>query len=217
MNEKEKNIILMSPRSNIGSKFQHGYNCIIEDDVEIGDNVKLGHNVVLKSGTIIKNNVEIGDNCCTTGVCLIGNGVGIRTGAIVSKGVILEDYVFYGPGVVSNHTKHVLHGRKSMLKEQFITYIGFGSVIGSQASLVAGVELDPLTIVGAAAVVTKSLKSGVWVGAPAKWRGDIPKAYKAMDFPLDMGKMYKTREVLDHFARNLKHLEESAYVEPWEV
>ena len=119
-----------------GSGLQIGELVIIEPEVIVGNNVKIGHRVTLKSGTIIKDNTIIDDHCITTGACIIGNHVNIRTGAIISKATIIEDYSFVGPGVITNHTKHVNHGRQDKVEDiQLLTYIGYGSVLGSRHPL----------------------------------------------------------------------------------
>jgi len=169
----------------IAKDFEHGKNLhlgnyvIIEPDVKVGNDAKIGHRATLKSGTIIGNNSILDDHCITTGACYIGNNVNVRTGAIVSKSVIIEDYCFYGPGVITNHTKNVIHGTEGQVPDvQLLTYIGFGSILGSQASTPAGVRIGPLTIVGGGTVVVSDLaEKSVYVGSPAKKKMDLPDNY----------------------------------------
>jgi acetyltransferase-like isoleucine patch superfamily enzyme len=189
-----------------GDNFKFGQNCIIEKDVIVGNNVTLGHNVILKSGTRFGDNIEFADLCVTTGACWVGNYVVFRTGAILSKSVIIEDKVFYGPGVVTNHTKHVSHMRPSMRKEQLITYIGYGSIIGTQASIVAGVKISPLTIIGGGGVVVKDLiEAGVYVGNPVKKIMGVPDEYK-IDIPENSGQIYMKKDVINHLKKYIKNL-----------
>jgi acetyltransferase-like isoleucine patch superfamily enzyme len=109
----------------------------------------------------------LGDGVLTTGSCSIGHNVNIRTGAIISKCVYIEDNVFIGPGVITNHTKHVM-GPKAE-SEKLITLIMRGSVIGSGAHLNAGVTIGENVTVGAGTVVTKDLlEEGTYVGNPAR-------------------------------------------------
>lgn len=123
-----------------GANFKCGYNVIIEEDVVVGDDVKLGHNVVLKSGTRLMNSVRFADYVKTTGICIVGNEVDARTGACISRSLIINDKAFIGPGVMTNHTKNVTHGRN--LKEvRLITRIGYGAQLGSQSSFTAGLTI----------------------------------------------------------------------------
>jgi len=77
-----------------GAGFDHGLQCIIDPDVVVGADVRLGHRVHLASGTRVLDDVEIADDCVTTGICLIGNHVRVRTGSCVSKSVIVDDWCF---------------------------------------------------------------------------------------------------------------------------
>jgi acetyltransferase-like isoleucine patch superfamily enzyme len=160
-----------------GSNFKCGLNVIIEEDVTVGDNVKLGHNVTLKSGTRVMNDVDLADYVKTTGVCIIGNGVGARTGACISKSVIINDNAFIGPGIMTNHTKNVMHKRN--LKEvQLITRIGYGAVIGSLSSLVAGLTIGDNVVIAAGSNVYKDiLEAGIYGGSPVKKIKDIDPAF----------------------------------------
>ncbi len=189
-----------------GNNFQIGHYCVIEEDVVVGNNVTLGHHVMLKKGTRFLDNVEFSDYCVTTGACWVGNNVAFRAGAILSKCVVVEDNVFYGPGVVTNHTKHVSHMRPTMKKEQLITNIGYGSILGTQASIVAGVDISPLSIVGGGGVVVKDLaESGVYVGNPVKKIMEVPDEY-ILDLPPNAGRMYLNNEVLSYLKKYIKNL-----------
>lgn len=197
---------IIHPSFRYGKNFKIGNFCVIEEDVIVGDNISLGNYVMLKSGTRFGNNVDFADCCVTTGACWVGNNVAFRTGAILSKSVIVEDNVFYGPGVITNHTKHVSHARPNMKKEQTVTNIGYGSIIGSQVSILAGINISPLSIVGGGSVVVKDLiEQGVYVGNPVKKIMKLPKEYK-IDLPLNAGKLYFTKDVFSHFKKYIKNL-----------
>lgn len=185
-----------------GKDFEHGLNCIIDPDVVIGDNVRLGHDVHLKSGTRILNDVEIADHCMTTGICIIGNHVRIRTASCISKSVIVDDWAFIAAGIMSSHTKHIYHGRPSMKKRQLITRIGYGAVIGSRTNLIAGITVSPGVIVGYNSNVTKDLSvlHGVYFGQPARlyqtlsesdpWYIEVPDDYEPYQFNEEMLEKY---------------------------
>jgi len=189
-------------------RFPGRYN-IIESGVTFGENVTLGNFCTIKqgcrigAGTVIGDYVRLGedswigagcriaDGVHTTGPCRIGDNVNIRTGAIISKRTILEDLVFVGPAVVTNHTKHVRHGRPGADVEKLVTYVGAGSVIGSQTAIVAGIHIAPLSIIGAASLGTKDIEDGhaVYMGAPWKRVADLPDEYD-MELPCTAGFMY---------------------------
>jgi UDP-3-O-[3-hydroxymyristoyl] glucosamine N-acyltransferase len=184
-----------------GSNLRVGHSSVIEEDVVVGDNVILGHNVVLKSGSRVGSNVIFADYSCTTGACIIGDNINIRTQAVISKSVILEDCVYIGPGVMTNHTKHVTHMRDNIKKEFRLTRIGYGSIIGSRVEILAGVSISPNVIVGGTSLVTKHIdKSGVYFGIPVRFFQDLTDEY----FLEGESKPYEFSE--DVIKRYLRHL-----------
>ena len=208
----------------VGSNLNIGHHCFIDEDVTIGDNVIIGHAVTIEPDVIIMNNVKIGhkatlksgtrignnsifdDHCVSTGACYIGDNVNIRTGAIISKSTIIEDNGFIGPGVITNHTKHVTHARPKVREEQLLTYICYGAVIGSQASLLAGITIGQQSIIGGGAVVVKDIEGyGIYVGSPSKRIADVPPEYRLVE-PENVGKMYLTKEILDLLKRYMPNL-----------
>ena len=206
-------------KSEIGIGTLIGQYTIIDDGVQVGKDCKIGHRVTLKAGTIMKNNSIIDDHCCTTGACYIGEHVNIRTGAIISKATIIEDWVFIGPGVITNHTKHVDHGRTNLPNDQLLTYISFGSIIGSQCSIVAGVYIGPHSVIGAGSVITKDIEgNGVYFGDPVKRVKDLPEDWKvdrSWDYPLkgEPGQMYLRLSIIEQIAEYVPGLRYGQFVE----
>lgn len=154
-----------------GAGFDHGLQCIIEPDVVVGADVRLGHRVHLASGTRVLDDVEIADDCVTTGICIIGNHVRVRTGSCISKSVIVDDWCFIAAGIMSSHTKNIDHGRPRAPRRQLITRYGYGSVIGSRANTNAGITIAPGAIVGYGAHVVLDLEvpNAVYYNKPNPW------------------------------------------------
>ncbi|MBU0571962.1 MAG: hypothetical protein KKC50_07990 [Candidatus Omnitrophica bacterium] len=197
-----------------GKNFKMGFYCVIEDDVEIGDDVKIGHFVTLKNGTRIGNRVIMADYCCTTGMCYIGNDVNIRTHSTISKGLIIEDRVFIGGGVLSSSKGTIIENKNPINEksstyaghvnpitrmQQLITRVGMGSLIGSSCNLAAGVIVGSNVIVGYASNICKNLiEPGIYYGNPAqKVRSipidmimDPPDGWEPHEFPSEMVKKY---------------------------
>lgn len=151
-----------------GAGFEHGLQCIIEPDVVVGDDVRLGHRVHLASGTRFGSDIEFADDCVTTGICILGDHVRVRTASCISKSVIVEDWAFVAAGTMSSHTKNIDHARPRAPKRQLITRYGYGCVIGSRTNTSAGVTVAPGAIVGYGAHVVLDLDTpnGVYFNDP---------------------------------------------------
>ncbi len=146
----------------------------------VADNVKLGKNVKIFAFTNLYG-CEIGDDS------KIGTFVEIQKGARVGsrckvsshsflcEGVILEDEVFIGHGVMFTNdrlprataTDGKLQTEADWKCES--TVIKKGASIGSGATLLCGITVGERAIVGAGSVVTKDVpKNAVVAGNPAK-------------------------------------------------
>lgn len=189
----------------IGNNCAIGNHTQISTGVRIGNNVKIGNGVTLKTGTRIGDDSIVDDHCITTGACWIGDCVNVRTGAIISKATVIENFVFIGPGVVTNHTKHVGYGRPKVNSVPLLTIIGFGAIIGSQVALVAGLEIAPLTIIGAGSVVTKNIEEpAIYAGNPLRRLKELP-----LEYVID-GPGWYPDEAVKHFERYMPELDISA-------
>lgn len=126
------------------------YGCSIGDDsfvgpfVEIQKNTTIGKNTKIQSHSFICELVSIGDKC------FIGHGV-----------MFIND--LFSEGRPAN-------GNKDFWKN---TKIGNNVSIGSNATILP-VEICDHVVIGAGAVVTKNIiKSGIYVGNPAKKINEI--------------------------------------------
>ena len=211
---------IIAPDFKHGANFKIGHNVIIEPDVIVGCGVELGNNVILMSGTRINSNVIMADYCCTTGACIIGNNVNIRTRTTISKCVIVEDNVFIGGGVMTSHTKHVPHCRDKVKSVQYLLRVGYGSIIGSHTILMAGVKIAPNSIIGGGSVVVRdTVKPGMYIGSPVEKIGNVPAEYwvsgksAKYDFSPDVIEKYLPNMLVDVKPnKNIAHREIVEYI-----
>lgn len=147
--------------------------CVISDDVEIGQEVKIFSFVNLygckigdrtKIGTFveIQKGVEIGCDCK------------ISSHTFICEGVFIKDQVFIGHNVTfindrypkATNTDGTLKTESDWTCER--TLIEKGVSIGSSATIMCGITIGANSIIGAGAVVTKSVPANcVVAGVPA--------------------------------------------------
>ena len=121
--------------------FSHLESCKIGNKVEIGPYARIRPETVLKEGSKIGNFVEIkksiiGKNSKVNHLSYIGDGT-IGKSVNIGAGTITCNY----DGVKKSKTK-----------------INDGAFIGSNSSLVAPVNIDKESIIGAGSVITKNVK-----------------------------------------------------------
>lgn len=115
----------------------------------------IGLNCNICAHTLIENDVKIGNN------------VTVKSGVYIWDGVEIEDDVFIGPCVAFTNDKNP---RSKHYPLEFLkTIIKKGASIGANATILPGIILGQNCMVGAGAVVTKSVPdNAVVVGNPAK-------------------------------------------------
>jgi UDP-2-acetamido-3-amino-2,3-dideoxy-glucuronate N-acetyltransferase len=114
----------------------------------------IGRNCNICDHTFIENDVVIGDN------------VTVKCGVQIWDGTRIEDDVFIGPNVSFTNDKFP---RSKAYPEQFLsTLVKSGASIGANATILPGITLGPNCMIGAGAVVTKSVPDNAMVvGNPA--------------------------------------------------
>jgi acetyltransferase-like isoleucine patch superfamily enzyme len=116
---------------------------------------KIGAECNICDGVFIENDVVVGDN------------VTVKCGVQLWDGVTIEDDVFVGPNVTFTND---IRPRSKVYPESFLrTTVEKGASIGANATILPGLRIGRKAMVGAGAVVTRSVPpNAIVVGNPAK-------------------------------------------------
>lgn len=134
-------------------------------DVIIGDDCNIGCHVFIESGVKISNRVTV------------------KNGISIWDGITIEDDVFLGPNCVLTND---LLPRSKGYTDNVKTLIKKGSSIGANATLLCGITIGEYSMIGAGAVVTKSVAPfSLVVGNPARFKYFISLKGKRLEFNND--------------------------------
>ena len=151
---------------------------MIDENVELGKNVKIYHpELVNLYGCKIGDNTKIGAFVEIQKGVIIGKNCKIQSHSFICDGVTIEDNCFIGHGVKfindlypqSTNDIGELETEEDW-KNRFVkTYVQNNVSIGSNATILGGIEIGGHSIVGAGSVVTKDVYCYTTVaGNPAK-------------------------------------------------
>ena len=140
----------------------------IDQNVRIGDYTKVWHFCHISKNATIGEHCSLGQNVYIGEDVVIGDNVKIQNNVSVYQGVTLEDYVFCGPSCV--FTNDLTPRSKYPKQKQYLkTLVKHGATIGANATILSGIEIGRHSVIGAGAVVTKSvLNQSIVIGNPAK-------------------------------------------------
>jgi UDP-2-acetamido-3-amino-2,3-dideoxy-glucuronate N-acetyltransferase len=150
----------VSPQAQIGTSTRIWHYAQIREDVVIGEHCIIGKNVYVDFG------VRIGDN------------VKVQNNALLYHGLTVEDGVFIGPQACLTNDRFpraitndgLLKGADDWVVSR--TLLRYGASIGASATVLAGLTIGRYAMVGAGAVVTRSVPDhGLVVGVPARLVG----------------------------------------------
>ncbi|KYC37757.1 acetyltransferase [Scytonema hofmannii PCC 7110] len=153
----------------------------VNNDVKLGRNVKVFHsNLVNLYGCTIGNDTKIGAFVEIQKDVEVGSRCKISSHSFLCEGVILEDEVFIGHGVMfTNDLYPRATNEDGTLKTAddwcvIKTKVKHGASIGSNATILPGLTIGEKAIVGAGAVVTCDVPDyAIVVGVPAKKVADV--------------------------------------------
>jgi len=138
---------------------------IIEKDVKVGSGTMIWHWVHIMPGARIGENCNIGERVFIGNNVKIGDGCRIQAGAFIPEGVTLGDRCFIGPNVTFTNVRRPNAEGRGYFEP---TYVGDRAVIGANATIVCGNEIQFDSFVAAGAVVTDTVFAGTTVkGVPA--------------------------------------------------
>lgn len=161
----------------------------------IGNNFQTGHQVTIRENSQIGNNVSIGTLSDIQGNCTIGNYVRLHSNVHIGQLSQIDNFVWIFPYVV-------LTNDPTPPSESFVgVHIHSFAIVATGSIIMPGLELGQDCLIGAGAVVTKSVDPyAVAVGNPAKQISDVRKIRSKITGEL----VYPWRE---HFERYM----------PWET
>ncbi len=138
----------------------------------VGSGTRIWQFVVVADGATIGSHCNVCSHCFIESGATIGDRVTIKNGVHVWDGVSIEDDVFVGPGVAFTNDRFP----KSRVHPAAFdrTVLRRGASIGANATLLPGIEVGRNALVGAGAVVTKTVPENAIVqGNPARIVGYI--------------------------------------------
>ena len=120
----------------------------------------------------IGEDCNICDNVFIENDVRVGNRVTIKCGVQLWDGVTLEDDVFVGPNATFTND---IFPRSKKFPEKFArTVVKRGASIGANATILPGITIEQGAMIGAGAVVTRSVPpNAIVVGNPAKIMGYV--------------------------------------------
>jgi UDP-2-acetamido-3-amino-2,3-dideoxy-glucuronate N-acetyltransferase len=133
-------------------------------------------------GAIVGKNCSIGQNVVIMPGAILGDNVKVQNNVSIYTGVVCEDEVFLGPGCVFTN---VINPRSAIERkhEYQKTIVKKGASIGANATIVCGNEIGEYALVGAGAVVTKSITAYALVfGNPAVQHGWVSEYGHKLNF-----------------------------------
>ncbi|MBV9957069.1 MAG: N-acetyltransferase [Acidobacteria bacterium] len=151
-----------------------GQFCLIADDVVLGSEVAI-YNFVNLYGCEIGDGTKIGSFVEIQRGARVGRNCKVSSHTFICEGVEIEDEVFIGHGVNFINDKYpraTNEGGELQTAADWAvlqTIVRRGASIGTGATILGNVEIGERAIVGAGAVVTKSVPAGATVaGNPAR-------------------------------------------------
>ena len=155
---------------------------IIDEGCSIGAGTKIWHFSHVMQGCVIGACCNIGQNVVVSPGVVLGMNVKVQNNVSIYTGVVCEDDVFLGPSMVFTN---VINPRSAVVRrEEFKqTLVRKGASIGANATVVCGNEIGAYAMVGAGAVITKSvLPYALVVGNPAKQIGWVSEFGNRLEF-----------------------------------
>jgi len=141
----------------------------------IGMGTKVWQCVTVLEGAKIGADVNLCAHCFIEDDVVIGDRVTIKSGVYLWNGVYIEDDVFIGPNVTFTNDKYP---RSKFYPDEFLsTVVEKGASVGGGSVLLPGIRIGRGAMVGAGAVVTKSVPPyAIVVGTPARITGYVTSA-----------------------------------------
>ena len=155
---------------------------VVDEGCQIGSGSKIWHFSHIMQNAVLGDNCNIGQNVVISPDVVLGKNVKVQNNVSIYTGVVCDDDVFLGPSMVFTN---ITNPRSAVIRKDAYekTHVGKGASIGANATIVCGNDIGSYALIGAGAVVTKSVKSyALLVGNPAKQLGWVSEFGHRLDF-----------------------------------
>ena len=120
-------------------------------------------------GAVVGADCNIGDHAFIESGARLGNRVTVKNGVLVWDGVTVEDEVFLGPNMLFTNVRNLRWALRPKPEHFLKTLVRRGAAIGAGATIVCGVTVGEMALVGAGAVVAEDVPAYALVaGNPAR-------------------------------------------------
>ena len=154
----------------------------VDQNCLIGADTKIWHFSHIMSGCTIGRACNIGQNVVVSSGVILGDNVKVQNNVSIYEGVVCDDDVFLGPSMVFTN---VINPRSAVNRrgQYSKTNVGRGATIGANATVVCGNDIGRFSLIGAGAVVTRTVKPyALIVGNPGKQIGWISELGHKLTF-----------------------------------
>lgn len=174
------------------------------ESTEVGGGTRIWAFAHVLEGARIGADCNICDGVFVEGGAVVGDRVTVKCGVQLWDGIELGDDVFVGPN--ATFTNDPMPRSRQWLDEYPRTVVRDGASIGANATILPGVEIGVGAMVGAGAVVTRSVPPhAIVVGNPARIKGYTGSAGGTPEAtPVTLGK-----EGIESLGVNGVHLQRS--------
>lgn len=150
--------------------FQHPLALV--ESAAIGPRTRVWAWAHVMDGVRIGADCNIGEHCFVERGVVLGDRVTIKNGVAVWEGVTAEDDVFLGPNAVLTND---MKPRSRVYHDRVVTtLLAKGASVGANATVLCGITVGRYAMIGAGAVVTRSVPDfGLVVGNPGRLRGFV--------------------------------------------
>ena len=155
---------------------------VVDEGCQIGSGSKIWHFSHIMQNAVLGDNCNIGQNVVVSPDVVLGKNVKVQNNVSIYTGVVCDDDVFLGPSMVFTN---ITNPRSAVIRRDAYekTHVGKGASIGANATIVCGNDIGPYALIGAGAVVTKSVKPyALLVGNPAKQLGWVSEFGHRLEF-----------------------------------
>lgn len=155
-------------------------NALVESD-NIGAKTRIWAFAHVLKGAVIGEDCNLCDYVFVENEVIIGSRVTIKNGISIWDGLEIEDDVFLGPNAA--FTNDMFPRSKRHSGNYLKTLLKKGASVGANATILCGITLGKYCLVGAGAVVTKSIPDFALVtGNPARFRYWVSKTGEKLQF-----------------------------------